>query len=319
MNAHWIHELLRLDDINDLCLNGSGEAFWDRGFGMEPVPKERIPTPWGDAELKSWILSELAAIGKSWDARNPFMDAVLSGGHRIHVLFPPICNKGITVSIRRVHRPFIDPSSPKPQSRWARDRNWSFLRDRVRAGESVLVAGATGSGKTTLLSDLISEIPPQERILALEDTPELFPRHPHFLSLISRPPNADGFGEITLRTLLKQTLRMRPDRIVLGECRGDEVLELVQALNTGHRGALCTLHANSPRDALRRVELLCLLASRGALPLPAIRELLAHGLQWLVQVRRLETGERKITEVWKVEGKEGDTILLRPVLQPEPR
>jgi pilus assembly protein CpaF len=183
----------------------------------------------------------------------------------------------------------------------------------------LVVAGATGSGKTTLLSDLIGEIPAQERILALEDTPELFPPHPHFLSLLSRPPNADGFGEITLRTLLKQTLRMRPDRIVLGECRGDEVLELIQALNTGHRGSLCTLHANTPRDALRRIELLCLLASNGSLPLSAIRELLAHGLQWIAQVRRLETGERKITEVWKVEGKEGDTILLRPVLQPEAR
>ena len=166
-----------------------------------------------------------------------------------------------------------------------------------------------------LASDLLEEVPAQERILALEDTPELAPAHPHFVSLISRPPNADGFGEVTLRMLLKQALRMRPDRIILGECRGMEVLDLLQALNTGHRGSLATLHANSPRDALRRVELLCLLAASGAVPLSAIRELLAVGVQWIVQVKRVGA-QRQITELWRVDGREGDTILLRPMQIP---
>jgi pilus assembly protein CpaF len=178
----------------------------------------------------------------------------------------------------------------------------------------VLLCGATGSGKTTLLGDLLAEVPAGERILAIEDTPELNPDHPHFLSLYSRPANADGFGEVTLRALLRQTLRMRPDRIVLGECRGPEVLELLQALNTGHRGAMATLHANSCRDALRRVELLCLLASSGSIPQSAIRELLGSGISWVAHVSR-EEGQRRIDEICRVEGREGDTLLLRPMVK----
>jgi pilus assembly protein CpaF len=177
-----------------------------------------------------------------------------------------------------------------------------------------VISGATGSGKTTLANDLIAEIPQNIRIIALEDTSELAPQHPHFISLVSRAPNADGFGEVTLRTLLKQTLRMRPDRIILGECRGAEVLDLLQVLNTGHRGALTTLHANSPRDALRRIELLCLLASGGSLPSSVIRELLSLGIQWVVQIQR-EGMVRRISELWKIEGREGDTILMRQVLE----
>jgi pilus assembly protein CpaF len=136
--------------------------------------------------------------------------------------------------------------------------------------------------------------------------------------LLSRVPNADGCGEVTLRTLLKQTLRMRPDRIILGECRGAEVLELLQALNTGHKGALATLHANSPRDALRRLELLCLLGGGGVLPLFAIRDLLSYGIQWIVQVEN-QGNKRKISELYKVEGREGDTILMRPVIEQQKR
>jgi len=317
-NSHWITTTLEQESLTDLCLNGAGEIYIDRGNGMENLDSSQVPANWSESDLRSWVLAELAAVGKSWDARNPFLDATLASGHRMHVLFPPVCAKGITVSLRKVRRP--DRTRGRElTSPWVKDPFWEFLKARVQAGESLIVAGSTGSGKTTLVNGLLSEVSPLERIIALEDTPELFPAHPHFLSLVSRPPNADGFGEITLRTLLKQTLRMRPDRIVLGECRGDEVLELIQALNTGHRGSLCTLHANTPRDALRRIELLCILASRGALPVPAIRELLAHGIQWIAQVKRLDSGQRKITEVWRLEGREGDTILLRPVLQPETR
>ena len=152
---------------------------------------------------------------------------------------------------------------------------------------------------------------PNERILALEDTPELAPAHPQFFPLLSRTANADGFGEVTLRTLLKQTLRMRPDRIVLGEIRGDEVLDLLQSLNTGHQGTLATLHANTPREALKRIEVLCLLAAGTALPLGALRELLAGGIRWIAQVERTTEG-RRVREIFELAGREGDTILLRP-------
>jgi pilus assembly protein CpaF len=232
------------------------------------------------------------------------------------VAFPPLARQGILISLRRL--PHLTPSSLPHQitgeQRWVNSPLYRWIAQQVKRGDSVLISGATGSGKTTLASDLLAEVPETERIIALEDTPELSPPHPHFLSLTSRSANADGYGEVTLRALLKQTLRMRPDRVVLGECRGDEVLDLLQALNTGHRGALGTLHANSPRDALRRIELLCILASGGALPISGIRELLSVGIQWVVQVIR-EKKERKISECWKIEGREGDTILMRQVLQ----
>lgn len=311
----WLAHQLFDTHVTDICLNGTHGVFIDRGAGLEPlaVPDhERFR----EDDLRDWVLTELSAVGKTWDARHPFIDATLRSGHRVHVAFPPLTSQGILVSLRRLPGRNVGNISNPRESGWTR---WKFsplyqiLQNAVKKGESILVAGATGSGKTTLTCDLLSEIPEHERVIALEDTPELAPQHPHFLSLISRPPNADGYGEVTLRTLLKQTLRMRPDRIVLGECRGTEVLELLQALNTGHRGALATLHANSPRDALRRIELLCLLASGGSIPLQAIRELLSLGIDWVVQVKREGAG-RKIHELWRIEGREGDTILMRQVL-----
>jgi pilus assembly protein CpaF len=313
----WLNELLQRKDVTDICLNGPSEAFIDIGSGLEPFSIPQQAALWNQNELKTWVLDKLSQTGKSWDARHPFIDATISTGHRLHVSFPPTSQKGILISLRRLP----SPSTPSNQSaaerfiRWGNSPFYLQLAQMVRQGDSVLIAGATGSGKTTLANDLLGEVSPNERILALEDTPELTPSHPHFLSLTSRPPNADGYGEVTLRALLRQCLRMRPDRIVLGECRGDEVLELLQAINTGHRGALATLHANSPRDALRRVELLCLLASKGSIPLSTIRELLAVGVQWIAQVHR-NGPVRGISELWHVEGREGDTILLRPVIRP---
>ena len=305
---NWLKPLLDSPEVTDLCLNGPTQAFVDRGNGMEPVAPTDGVLP-QESDLRNWVLDQLSQAGKTWDARHPFIDATLPSGHRLHVAFPPLARNGILVSLRRLP----DRSSHTGATRWGDSPLYRHLAAAVARGDSLIISGSTGSGKTTLATDLLGEAPPLERIIALEDTPELAPRHPHFLSLVSRPPNADGCGEVTLRTLLRQTLRMRPDRIVLGECRGAEVLELLQALNTGHRGALATLHANSPRDALKRIELLCLLASAGAIPLQAIRELLALGIQWIAQVRR-HGPTRRISEVWAIEGREGDIILMRPVV-----
>jgi pilus assembly protein CpaF len=298
-----LETLLADPSVTDICLNGPESVFVDAGRGMERVPGARVD------DLHGWVLARLSETGKSWDARHPFVDATLPTGHRLHASFPPVARQGVLVSLRRLARP------AGRGSRWTGCPLHERLREAVRAGDSVLLSGATGSGKTTLASDLLAEAPADERIVALEDTPELAPDHPHFVSLVSRPPNADGCGEVTLRTLLRQALRMRPDRIVLGECRGPEVLDLLQALNTGHRGALATLHASSAREALKRVELLCLLAAGGAVPIPAIRELLALGVDWIAQLERAGEG-RRIAELWRLEGREGDTILLRPVLKP---
>jgi pilus assembly protein CpaF len=314
----WLINALNDPTLTDLCLNGASEIFVDRGNGMEPFRPGDIPSwkpGWTEEDLKNWVLEQISLVGKTWDAKFPFIDATLLSGHRLHVALPPLARQGILVSLRRLPQALSTPIGELASSscsRWTDSPLFDRLVQAVQSGDSILISGATGSGKTTLATDLLSQVPRHERILALEDTPELSPSHPHFVSLICRPPNADGFGEITLRTLLRQALRMRPDRIILGECRGPEVLDLLQSLNTGHRGSLATLHANSPRDALRRVELLCLLAAGGAVPLLAIRELLSAGVQWITQVKRVGT-RRRITELWRVDGREGETILLRPV------
>lgn len=311
----WLLEALSNPNVTDICINGAQSVFLDQGKGLEPLPvspKELLQ----EDQIKDWILTELSAVGKTWDAKHPFVDASLPSGHRLHVAFPPLTRQGILISLRRLPHAGSggQGTSQSHNHHWLDSPLYPTLVEAIKQGDSILISGATGSGKTTLANDLLAEVPPNERIIALEDTAELSPRHPHFISLTSRPSNADGYGEVTLRTILKQTLRMRPDRIILGECRGSEVLELLQALNTGHRGALATLHANSPRDALRRIELLCLLASEGTIPVSGVRELLALGIQWIAQVKRIEGFQRKITELWKIEGREGETILMRPFL-----
>lgn len=311
----WLYTLLEDIQITDICVHeGKGhentvEVFIDRGQGMEHFSPE-THSIWPEESMRQWVLDQLSSNGRTWDARFPFVDARLKTGHRLHVAFPPLSQQGITLSIRRLAWKTLQ------NHRWTNSPHFEYLRQAVCQGDSLLIAGATGSGKTTLASDLLSTVAPEERMIALEDTPELTPEHPHFLSLVSRPPNADGYGEITLGTLLKQVLRMRPDRIILGECRGGEVLELLQALNTGHRGALATLHANSPRDALRRIELLCMLTAGGSIPLFAIRELISSGVQWIAQVKK-KNGMRLISEIWHIEGREGDTILMRPMIREE--
>lgn len=307
----WLKSLLADTHVTDIALS-SAQITFDRGNGMEILSG----VVWEENELKSWLLFHLSRAGKSWDARHPYSDASFPAGedialpHRAHAVFPPVSAAGILISLRKL------PTRAPGARVWADSPYYALLREIVQKGETLLISGSTGSGKTTLANDLLSEVAASERIIALEDTRELAPEHPQFIPLVSRSANADGFGEVSLRQLLKQTLRMRPDRIVLGECRGPEVLELLQALNTGHRGTLATLHANSPREALRRIELLCLLAGGGAgLSLSSLRELLALGVQWVVQVERTAEG-RAVRELVQIAGREGDTLLLRPKTPP---
>lgn len=311
----WLTRLMISPRVTDICINDK-QVFVDEGNGMTPVEN----CEWDAEGLKSWVLDQISRAGRSWDARHPFVDAPIHGTHRLHAAFPPVARDGILISLRRLpSRPSRNPDEARLQARarWTtlsdpHATHYELLASAFRKGESILISGSTGSGKTTLAGDLLSEVDESERLIALEDTPELAPAHLHFVTLLSRPPNADGFGEVTLRALLRQVLRMRPDRVILGECRGGEVLDLLQALNTGHKGSLATLHANSPRDALRRVELLCLIAAGSAIPVTVIRELIASGVQWVAQVRRI--GERReIAEIARLEGREGDTLLLRPV------
>jgi len=290
----------------DICFSIKGMTV-DRGEGLREV----TPFTASEEEIRNWVLTQISRAGKSFDAKSPFTDLVIAPDsrvrfrHRLHALFPPLSPQGVLVSLRKL------PEAGRAEKVWSGSPYYPVLREIVRSQQTILISGSTGSGKTRLMNELLSEVDPNERILALEDTPELAPTHPQFFPLVSRTPNADGFGEVTLRTLLKQTLRMRPDRIVLGEIRGNEVLDLLQALNTGHQGTLATLHANTPRDALKRIEVLCLLAAGSSLPLGALRELLAGGIRWIAQVERTPEG-RRVRELVEIAGREGDTILLRP-------
>jgi len=311
----WLKSLLENPEITDICIQADRAVFIDDGQGMRQLPVTDHST---SEQLKTWTLHQLSSIGKSWDARYPFIDANILPSHRLHAAFPPVAHQGLQISIRRLPRNSALDGKQRAQERWGGSALFALLSQIVGRGDSLIISGATGSGKTTLASDLLAWVPHDERIIALEDTPELAPGHPHFLTLVARPPNSDGFGEITLRTLLKQSLRMRPDRIILGECRSSEVLDLLLALNTGHRGALATLHANSPRDAMRRLELLCLLSAGSQLTSGVIRDLLAQGIGWVAQLARTQGGSRYIKEIWKIEGREGDTLLMRPALEKTP-
>ena len=351
LHPSLLSNLLRDPRVTDICFNKHNEVFFERGNGLErwEYAAELFHS---ENEYRTFVLENISKSGKTWDAKLPFVDTVFFGTHRAHVSFPPLAQYGIYLSLRKlpVRRAMDDGTGKTIQARiqeaqTAALARWSAhslapplaattsrstpstplsqtsdafqtLIHAIQNHETILLAGGTGSGKTTLLNDLLSFADASERIIALEDTAEISPEHPHFLSLLSRPANADGFGAVSLRDLLKQTLRMRPDRILLGECRGEEVLDLLQALNTGHRGTLCTLHANSSRDALKRIELLALLGAKGIIPAQLIRELMANGIQKIVYLKRIH-GVRTIQSIIQLEGREGDTLLSRPLWNAE--
>ncbi len=305
--------LLQDESVTDLFLSGPGEVIVDRGSGLETVPSVSIFS--SDLELRQFAVEQLSLAGKTWDAKLPFADAVFFGTHRAHLVFPPVSPAGVLLSLRRLpgRHPGVSlhDLQTRALARWSESgMAFELLRESVKKRESILFAGATGSGKTTLFNDLLLFVPPHERILALEDTAELSPAHPRFVSLLTRSANADGFGAVTLRDLVRQTLRMRPDRILIGECRGDEVLDLLLALNTGHQGSMSTIHASSARDAAARLELLALIAARGQIPDALVRSLIARGIRKIAFLKR-SPDARRIEEVIAIEGIERGVICAR--------
>ncbi len=289
-----LEELLADPAVEEVMVNGPDRVYVERRGVLEPTEVAFAD----EEELRNAIERILAPLGRRVDELSPMVDARLADGSRVNVVIPPLAIDGPAVSIRRfgVRRPgpdeLVELGTLSPERR-------RLLEAAVAARRSVLVSGGTGSGKTTLLNALSSFVSPRERVVTIEDAAELRLQQPHVVRLESRPAGVEGRGEVTIRDLLRNALRMRPDRIVIGEVRGPEALDLLTALNTGHDGALSTVHANSPGDALARLETLALMAGVG-LPHAAIAEQVRRGIDLVVQMERRADGSRVVSAVEEV-------------------
>jgi len=252
-------------------------------------------------------------VGRRIDESTPMLDARLPDGSRVNAIIPPLSLSGPVLSIRRFGVKPIDIERLLELESLMEDMAF-FLESCVRCKTNILISGGTGTGKTTLLNALSAWIPEGERVITIEDAAELQLQREHVVRLETRPPNIEGEGRVTQRDLLRNSLRMRPDRIVIGEVRGDEALDMLQAMNTGHEGSMTTVHANSPRDALRRIENMVSMAGINY-PVRAIREQTSSALNVLVHVERLTGGVRKITHIVEITGMEGDVVCLHDIFR----
>ncbi|MEL7591789.1 MAG: CpaF family protein [Anaerolineaceae bacterium] len=302
-----IEPLLKDPDITEIMVNGYDEVFVEK-FGMIEPTNVRFDN---DMHLRRVIDRIVSPIGRRVDETSPMVDARLPNGYRVNATIPPLALDGAILTIRKfAARPFTAQDLIANTTMTVPLAN--FLKACVQARINLVVSGGTGSGKTTFLNMLSTFIPERERIITIEDTAELQLRQRHVVRLEKRPPNIEGKGEITIRQLVINALRMRPDRIVVGECRGGEALDMLQAMNTGHDGSMTTVHANSPRDALRRVETMVLMAGM-EIPLKAIREQVASSIELVIHMERMKDGTRRVTQVSEVQGMESDTIVMQDI------
>lgn len=302
-----LQPLLEDDTITEIMVNGPKNVYVERKGKLH-----RVPVTFENNDHVMRIIDRIVApLGRRIDESSPYVDARLQDGSRVNAVIPPISLVGPTLTIRKFSRnpitveQLIQFGSVSPEA-------IQFLKACVEARLNILISGGTGSGKTTLLNVMSSFIPGDERILTIENAAELQLRQEHVVTLESRPPNIEGRGEITIRDLVINALRMRPERIIVGECRGGETLDMLQAMNTGHDGSMTTAHANSPRDAIARVETMCLMAGMD-LPVRAIREQVASAVDLICQQERMRDGTRKITYITEVSGMEGDVITMTDI------
>jgi pilus assembly protein CpaF len=305
--------LLEDTRVEEVMVNGPGSVYVERAGRIEPTAV-RFPD---EEALRNTIERILAPLGRRVDELSPMVDARLADGSRVNVIIPPLAVDGPAVSIRR-----FSAERPGPERLVEMGTLDAGMRDllavAVRERRSILVSGGTGSGKTTLLNALSSFIATSERVVTIEDAAELRLQQPHVVRLESRPPSVEGRGEVSIRDLLRNALRMRPDRIVIGEVRGPEAFDLLTALNTGHEGALSTVHANSPADALRRLETLALIAGTG-LSHEAIRQQVQRGLDLVVHLERRIDGSRRVAEIAEVVRAAGSTATRTLAVGTAPR
>jgi pilus assembly protein CpaF len=289
VGAGPLEPLLRTTGVTDVLVNGPDRVYLDRGRGLEPTGV-RLP----DEESVRRLAQRLAASGgRRLDDATPYVDLRLPDGSRFHAVLAPVSRPGTVLSLR-VPRARVFTLAELVEARALPEEGAWLLRRIVESRLAFLVSGGTGSGKTTLLNALLSLVDPTERLVLVEDASELRPDHPHVVGLETRPANIEGAGEITLRTLVRQALRMRPDRLVVGEVRGDEVSDLLAAMNTGHEGGCTTLHANSAADVPSRIEGLALAAG---LPLAAVHSQLVSALDAVVHLGRGRDGRRQVREI----------------------
>lgn len=307
-----LEQLLRDPTISDILVNGPNEVYVERKgklFLTDVTFKD-------SNHLMQIIDRIVSSVGRRVDETSPMVDARLKDGSRFNAIIPPLALRGPTISIRRFGvnpmrmRNLLDHKAFTPEMA-------QFMEAGVKARLNTVISGGTGSGKTTLLNVLSSFIPSDERIVTIEDAAELQLQQRHVVQLESRPPNIEGKGQVTIRDLVRNALRMRPDRIVIGECRGAEALDMLQAMNTGHEGSLTTIHANTPRDTLSRLETMIMMAGF-ELPIKAMRQQIASALNLIIQTNRLPGGVRRVTSVTDVVGMEGDVIVLQELFSFEP-
>jgi len=304
-----LQPLLAEESVSEIMVNGPKKVFVERNGKLQ-----RTNIAFESNEHLMRIIERIVApLGRRIDESSPTVDARLEDGSRVNAVIPPISLQGPILTIRKF---FTDPLTVDDLIRFGtvNEELMEFLKACVVAATNIIISGGTGTGKTTFLNILSNYIPDDERILTIENAAELQIRAEHVVTLESRPPNVEGRGEISIRDLVINSLRMRPDRIVVGECRGPEALDMLQAMNTGHEGSMTTLHANNTRDALSRLETMVLMAGM-ELPHRAIREQVASAIDLIVQLSRFRDGSRRVVSITEVQGMEGDVITTADVFK----
>lgn len=302
-----LQPLLEDDTITEIMVNGAKNIYIERKGKLH-----RVPVTFENNDHLLRIIDRIVApLGRRIDESSPYVDARLQDGSRINAVIPPISLVGPVLTIRKFSKNPITVDQLVQFGSISMEA-LQFMKACVEARLNILISGGTGSGKTTLLNVMSGFIPDDERILTIENAAELQLRQEHVVTLESRPPNIEGRGEITIRDLVVNSLRMRPERIIIGECRGGETLDMLQAMNTGHDGSMTTAHANSPRDALARIETMCLMAGMD-LPVRAIREQVASAINLIIQQERMRDGTRKVTSITEISGMEGDVITMTDI------
>jgi pilus assembly protein CpaF len=304
-----LEDLMRDPAVSEIMVNGPNSIYVERG-GLLTLTNKRFVD---DKQLRLIIERIIAPLGRRIDEASPMVDARLPDGSRVNAIIEPLALNGATLTIRRFGTRRLDMDDLVRINAVSQECV-NLLRAMVQARLNIVVSGGTGSGKTTFLNILSGYLPNSERIVTIEDAAELQLKQEHVVRLESRPPNIEGRGQISIRDLVRNSLRMRPDRIIIGECRGGEALDMLQAMNTGHDGSLTTVHANSPRDAISRMETLVLMAGFD-LPVRAIREQIASAIDIVVQTSRLRDGSRKCISIAEVVGMEGDVVTMQEIVR----